>query len=553
MTLQTLPGMIVHTVVILLALAFECPAAEISVPLYGMHEVVFEGPTLGPTDAPERDIQFVTLWRHESGQPVYRIHGFWDGDGKGGSRGNVFVVRFCPTAMGGWTLVNTVSNCEELRGQKEGYQVTCVASNLPGFWMPDDEHTGGRWYRRSDGSHPYIFGNTMYSFLSEYDDKGPSGGNIADDIRGNAEYFKKVRFSIMGDRYPHPKVKPFLDDTGTPTDNGDFSHRPNPAWFRNRVDLAVQTACERDLIADLILCGPDTEDSRSTLRAGRNGNDATPLLRYIAARYGSYPNVWICLCNEFDIKQPQYTVEQINHFGRRLREFLPYPTPVSIHAQPRDWYRELNTPPPWHDHVIIQEKIKKLPVAADWVSRNYAIGGDVPVIDDELAYEGAGDGWSEADVIESHLGAFLGGGYGTTGHKPGEKQGHYFWGNFKPSEHLAADNLAWLRRVIDENITFWRMAPADDPKPHDNAIGVFANVHPDFRVLEWPGHEYVLGANRGSLVPRAQAHLPPGRWRVTCYDVVGKQKRLDTIVDGTFAFGVPDSRAVLFHFENLDR
>ena len=131
----------------------------------------------------------------------------------------------------------------------------------------------------------------------------------------------------------------------------------------------------------------------------------------------------------------------------------------------------MNATPAWHDHVIIQEKIKKLPVAADWVSRNHAIGGNVPVIDDELAYEGAGDGWSEADVIESHLGAFLGGGYGTTGHKPGNKQGHYFWGNFKPSEHTAADNLAWLRQVIDENVTFWRMTPANDPGPERQGRG----------------------------------------------------------------------------------
>jgi hypothetical protein len=70
--------------------------------------------------------------------------------------------------------------------------VTCIASGHPGFWIVDTEQTGGRWYRRSDGSHPYIFGNTMYTFLSEYDDKGRSGGNIADDIRGNAEYFKNV-------------------------------------------------------------------------------------------------------------------------------------------------------------------------------------------------------------------------------------------------------------------------------------------------------------------------------------------------------------------------
>ena len=250
-------------------LVLACAAAQAAVPLYGVHELAFEGPSQGPTDAPARDVELVTRWRHEGSGLVHTIHGFWDGDGNGGPAGNVFKVRLCPTAPGKWTLVETTSNRPELAGQKQGYTVTCVASDHPGFWIVDREQTAGRWYQRSDGSHPYIYGNTMYSFLSEYDDKGPSGGNIANDIQGNAGYFKKVRFSIMGDRYPHPEVKPFLDDAGKPTDNGNFSHRPNPAWFRNRADLAVRTAYEYDLIADLILCGPDTEDSRSTLLAGQ--------------------------------------------------------------------------------------------------------------------------------------------------------------------------------------------------------------------------------------------------------------------------------------------
>jgi hypothetical protein len=516
-----------------------------------VHEVVFAGPAFGPGEAPARDVELVTQWRHESGRPVYTIQGFWDGDGKGGASGNVFKVRFCPTQEGKWTLVEVTSNKPELNGQNKGYTVTCTPSAHPGFWIVDNEQTGGRWYKRSDGSHPYIYGNTMYSFLSEYDDKGPSGSNVADDIRGTAQYFKKVRFSITGDRYPHPQVKPFLDDGGRPTDDGDFSHRPNPAWFHHRVDLAVQTACENDVIADLILCGPDTQDSRSTLLAGQNGGDPTPLLRYIAARYGSYPNVWICLCNEFDIKQPKYTSEQIARFGRIMRGFLPYPTPMSVHASARDWHTELNTTPPWNDHVIIQRKIKKLPEAADWLARNHVLGGNIPTIDDELAYEGKGDGWSEEDVIESHLGAFLGGGYGTTGHKPGNKQGHYFWGNFKASEHLAADNLGWLRRVIDENVTFWRMVPARDSDAGDSVIGIFSSVHPDSRVLEWPGNGYVLGTNRASR--NCRADLPAGSWQVTRHDVIGMQSEvLSAGAAGAFAFDVPGSRAVLFHFKKVN-
>ncbi|MHC4517816.1 MAG: apiosidase-like domain-containing protein, partial [Planctomycetota bacterium] len=334
--------------------------------------------------------------------------------------------------------------------------------------------------------------------------------------------------------------------------DGNFSHRPNPAWFYHRVDQAVRVAYKHDLIADIIIAGPDTEDNRSILKATENDGDPEPILRYLTARYGSFPNVWFCLCNEFDIKKPKYTTDEINRFGQSMRKFLPYPTPISVHAYPRSWYTELNTTPPWHDHVIIQRKIKKLPVAADWVSRNHPLGGRVPVIDDELAYEGAGDGWSEADVIESHLGAFLGGGYGTTGHKPANKKGHYFFGNFKAAEHHAADNLLWLREVLDENITFWKMAPVTNPTPGDDTMAIFANVHPDSRVLAWPGREYVLGTNRARTGVRAK--LPTGRWQVTCYDAIAKShKHLGRNASDTFVFDAPKSRAAFVHFKRVNR
>jgi len=524
-----------------------------NVELYGVHEVVFSGPTFGPLDSPAAEVDLVAEWCHESGQPTYRINGFWDGDGRGGASGNVFKVRFCPTKLGKWTLVRTTSNKPGLNAQRQGYSIVSVASGKRGFWEVDSQASQGRWYKRSDGSHPYIIGNTMYSFLSQYDDKGPTGGNIAADIEGDSQYFKKVRFSITADRYPHPKDKPFLDKSGEPTDDGNFSHRPNPAWFHRRVDLAVQVGYDNDLIADLILNGPDTKDSRSVLDAAENAGDCTPILKYMAARYGSYPNVWICLSNEFDIKDPKYTAGDIARFGRTIRQFLPYPTPVSVHASPRDWDTQLDTDPPWNDHITLQNKLKKLPIAADLVARNFRIGSaSKPVIDDELAYEGKGDGWSEQDVIEAHLGAFWGGGYGTTGYKPANKKGHYFYGNFKASEHGSADNLLWLRQIVDENITFWKMAPARHFDTGDNSTSIFDNIHQDFRALEWPGHEYVLGTNHARQDIRAK--LPEGQWQVSCYDVISnRQKILASTATGTFNFDAPDSRAVIFQVKKLEK
>ncbi len=540
--------------IMVFTLVFTFLMAAENVPLYSVHEVVFEGPQFGPSDTPARDVEFYTEWQHEDGGPVYRIYGFWDGDGKGGTTGNTFKIRFCPTRTGKWILRKAVSNRNELNGQNEGYSIVCTASGRHGFWEVDTENAGGRWYKRSDGTHQYIIGNTMYSFLSEMRDNGPTHSTIARDVKENSRYFKKIRFSIMGDRYPHPIEKPFLDNNGKPTDDGNFSHRPNPAWFHNRVDLAVKEAFEFDLIVDLILNGPDTEYSRSALLAAENGGDCTPYLRYIAARYGSYPNVWICLANEWNIKKPKFTAEQIKIFGHRIRQYLPYPTPVSIHAAPTDWNAHLNTIIPWNDHIILQYKIKLLPIAADFIEKNYWIGGgNKPVIDDELAYQGEGDGWSEADVIEAHLGVFLGGGYGTTGFKhPKTKQGHYFWGAFKPEEHTAADNLQWFRKIVDEKITFWKMTPAVHLRFWGKTLGlsIFRNIAESFRVLEWKNKEYILGTNKARS--NIQAHLPKGIWQITQYDLIKKEKiQMAAAATGKFKFDTPASRAVMFHFKKI--
>jgi len=533
-----------------LPVLFVCPplrAAEIvKAAQYSVVELTFDGPQQGPKDVPTRDVDLWARFRHQSGSPEYKIHGFWDGDGKGATTGSVFKIRFCPIKPGRWDLVEVYSNKSKLHGQKQGQYVTAIASDHPGFWIIDPESPGRRWYMRSDGSHQYIFGNTHYTFLSGYQPGGkPSGNDIAADVTGNAEYFKKLRFSLYGGRYVNPKEKPFIDDDGNLSDSGDNSHRPNPRWFNQRADMAVKAAWQHDLIADLILCGPDTKDSRSVLQADNNSGDPSPYLKYIAARYGSYPNVWICLCNEFEIKNPKYTEEQIARFGQAISRFLPYPTPVSVHATPRTlWSAKFDELPDWNDHMIIQKKIRNLPGAADVIQQTRQRPGgkgmrNMPTINDELSYEGKGDKHTEHDTIESHLGAFLGGGYGTTGEKPGSKLGQYFKGCFNPAEHTSADNLKYLRRIIDENVTFWKMAPD---------TGIFSNLHSGFRGLAWPEHEYVLGTNKARK--NIVAKLPDGKWMVKRYDIISKkQKVLSETANGSFTFDAPGSRAVMFHFK----
>jgi hypothetical protein len=522
-----------------------------TVPVYSPIDITFSGPRQTARHVPARDIQLAVTFRHENGAPAFTVQGFFDGDGKGGVEGDTFKVRFCPTQTGTWHVTDVAAKAPELAGQHLGDTVVATPSALHGFWIPDDESAGRRWYRRSDGSHQYIFGNTHYTLLTEHGPDGElPGGNIAADMAGNAKYFTKVRFSVHSDRYPHPTEKPFLDDAGQPTDDGAFSHRPNPRWFHQRVDVAVRSAYQHDLIADLILAGPDTQESRRALKAERSGGDATPYLRYIAARYGSYPNVWLCLANEYDIKQPSYTQAEIARLGAAMRAMLPYPTPLSVHDGSRiGWSAQFDVLPEWADHQIIQRKIRSIAPAADalafvWRGEDGKGPRRKPTVNDELSYEGAGDKHSEADTIAAYLGAFLGGGYGTTGEKYGNKLGQYFWGHFDPAQHTAADNLGWLRQLIDRDITFWKLAP-------DTSGEAFPDLDPRFRVMSWKDREYVLGTDAVSAGVVAQ--LPAGRWTIARHDVLAKQSEvIARDATGKVILEIPPSRAVLFHLKRTE-
>lgn len=528
-------GAVRVALVVAVAGAFACAVAEAAdVKRFHVVELTFAGPELGPRDTPARDVELAVTFRHESGKETVRVLGFWDGDGRGGARGGVFKVRFCPTRVGRWTIAETKSNRRELASRREGESIECTPSKHPGFWLAD-----GRWYRRSDGSHPFIVGNTHYTFLSRRSDRGPSGVDPVADICANARYFKKLRFSLFGGRYPDPKCKPFLDDRGRQSDDGRYSLRPNPAWFHRRVDPVVREGSERDLICDLILAGPDTRGSRAALKG-----DPKAWLKYLAARYGAYPNVWFCLCNEWDIKNPRYSAAEIKAAGRTLRKYLAYPCGVSVHGSPRGWKPTLNGE--WHDHVIIQYKVRRLADAADAAASNFRRGGRKPVCNDENAYQGRGDGFTHGQTIEGCFGTFLGGGYPTTGEKPAGKKGQYFWGGFDVRAHTAAVNLGYLRDYVDGHVSFWRLAPM----PLKGSI--FSGADEQFRLLALSGQEYVLGSNR--KVAGLAAKLPRGTWRVAQVDLMARTtKPLAEAASGKYTFDTPNSRAALTHFRLAKR
>ncbi len=512
-------------------LAAPAQAAELgSADVYSVFQIEFTGTSQTPSDKPSINVDFDVLLRHESGAPQYRILGFWDGDGAGGTTGGAYKVRFTPTAPGRWDLVEVNSSDVQLQGQKQGDHVSAIASGLHGFWQANPAQAGGRWFQRSDGTYQYIIGNTHYDFLSQPNGVEATAASIAEDVEQTALRFNKLRFVLRMFRTENRSsvLRPFMSGNNQSDSESD---QPNPQFYSERVDVAVERCQALDIICDLVMGGT----------TGDQVVDKEGYYRYIAARYGSYPNVWITLSQEWDEQ-----VDAAHEFdiGTAIRALLPYPTPVSTHALDSVWDSGLNGP--WHTHGIVQNLAGDLSEAADRIGVEYqAVGTGKPIVNEEVGYDPGAQ--SENEVIETTLGVFAGGGYATTGNKIASKQGAYFWGHTSLGdtivEHPSADNLQWLRERIDADISFWEMAPPA-------GASIFSTSDADARVLEWPQEQYLLFTDTRSSVTVA---LPTGQWDVISYDVIAMTStQLGLGLSGSIGIDTPDSVAAMVLVRRAD-
>lgn len=486
-------------------------AAPVDAPLYSVYELELTGPSFDETDK-TAEITFYTEWQHESGSPVYKIHGFWDGDGAGGTSGNVFKVRFCPTQTGTWTLTRTVSDLPLLDGQKEGTVVNCVPSGHHGFWEPD-----GIWFKRSDGAHQYVVGNVHYCLVI-YDGR-------LDDVRGNAEYYKKIRFFLTLLHYntDYTKGMPFFDSNGEESIEAESSSRPNPAFY-HKADEIVKEAYGYDLICDMY----------AEAQTGAIKNDY--YLKYVAARFGSFPNVWL----QLDVEWNEYlTVTQTKEIGTRLRSYLPYPTPLSV-ISTMNWNSGLNGP--WCTHVCIQGKVFGLNDSKDAIVSNRQKGGGIPCNNDDNGpngFQNEDKGITAEVETERILGCFLGAGYSGTGHEisgPGYS-GPFWTGGFDVTQHTCSRNLKYMRETIDSVVMFWEMEPD---------VGSFTNAT-GFEWMGWDSTQYVLGSNEART--NVVAELPPGEWRVDQFDLMAMESTtLATDAAGSYSFSTPNTVACMTVF-----
>jgi len=356
-----------------------------------------------------------------------KIHvpGFYDGDG-------VYRIRFSPPELGTWTWT-IESNVPALRNASGSFEAVAPAAGNHG---PVRVIKGGYHFAYADGTPFHQIGTTAYSWAQQSDEK------CAQTLATlKAAPFNKIRMLV----FPNVEsvaTNPFVRKGAGPRDWDPA--RFDPAYFRRYEDRIVRLGA-LGIEADIILFHPyDERRGYSDMTRA----DDEHYLRYVAARFGAYRNVWWSMANEYDNIKTK-TVEDWDHLFQVLQAADPHDRLRSIH-QINIYY---DARKPWITHASVQNGAAVLDDIRAELHRDFALK---PVIFDEVVYEGNSTmrwGWlTGEDMVQRFWYALIGGTY--CGHSetfdPNRKADYSWLGQGGKLVGTSHRRLAFLKKIMEE-------------------------------------------------------------------------------------------------------
>ncbi|WP_246447583.1 DUF5605 domain-containing protein [Novosphingobium flavum] len=421
-------------------------AAGVPAPVerWGLHEVTLTGPANGN---PFIDVDLAAMF--SNGRISVAIPGFHDGEG-------TYRIRFSPPQTGRWTWTTT-SNAKALDGRTGAFD--CVAPRA-GNRGPVEITPDGYHFRHADGTPFKPVGTTAYSWALQSDQR------CAETLKTlAASPFNKIRMCVF------PNVASVATHPFARTGSGPKDWDPgrfDPAYFR-RFEDRIRKLCELGIQADVILFHP-YDKARGYSDMARPDDER--YLRYVAARFGAFRNVWWAMANEYDNVESKSVADWDHLFGvlvaadphRRLR---------SIHQI--DTYYDHRKP--WITHASIQHGAVALDDGRVHPHRNFA---QKAVIFDEVIYEGnSSKRWanlSGEELVERHWWGALGGCY--VGH------GEVITNDDNADESWLGQG-GRLRGTSPPRLAFLRQLLESVPGPGIDPIQQFWDYHLGGREFTW--------------------------------------------------------------------
>jgi hypothetical protein len=489
---------------------------------WGVWEVALQGPTTGN---PFIDVDLAGVF--EGGERRIHVPGFYDGDG-------VFRIRFSPPEPGRWTW-RTESNDRRLSGHSGHFDAVPPRTGNHG---PVRVSADGFHFAYADGTPFRQMGTTAYAWALQSDAKcAETLSTLA------ASPFNKIRM-VFFPSVPSVMTDPFAR-TGAGYRDWDTT-RFDPGYFR-RYEDRIRRLGEIGVEADVILFHPYDPHKRGYSDMARSDDER--YLRYIAARFGAFRNVWWSMANEYDLIKSK-RLDDWDHLGEVLRAADPHDRLRSIHQY--DHYFDPRKP--WVTHMSVQNNSAVLDDIRAELHRAFA---EKPVIFDEVGYEGDfSQQWGHLtaeELVERFWFGLIGGTY--VGHgevwDPSGNPNYSWLGQGGRLTGTSVPRLAFLRRIMEEG-----PVPGFDPmqswwnyhlagKPFDHYLRYFGKDTPAAWTIVLPRG---TGTRHGAIPPWG-ASGPANAYRA---EIIDTWNMTITPLDGVFQtaplndyqFHMPDRPAI---------
>lgn len=343
---------------------------------------------------PYTDVDVSATFTSPQGQ-VYTMPGFWDG-------GDTWRVRFAPPTAGSWHYT-TVSTDSGLAGRHGAINVSDSGGDLDiyrhGFLTTSDND---RYFTYADGTPFFWLGDSEASSMVGQTRLNESNDpRFASEFKGIVDTRAKQGFTVVAESELFVNNGASGNEGGPAWANGDagFMRQPSPGFWQN-VDQRIRYISDKGMVTFLAtgvgisLAGVDQATWNAGMRA-----DYERLARYMVARYGAFPVVWMT-AQEFDT--PGNCAACWADVGRTFHDVDPYHRATSMHNFPiyaggGIEYRDQ----PWYNFVTLQEGHNRVDKVADYWLKQYQATPTRPVLEAEANFEGIDVFWDNHAIVQN--------------------------------------------------------------------------------------------------------------------------------------------------------
>lgn len=432
--------------------------------------------------------------------------GFWDG-------GQTWRLRFAPNLVGIWTY--RTNGSDPNLNQQTGYiQCTPYSGSLAiyqhGFIKakPND-----RYLIYDDGTPFYWLGDTHWSGFSIAERLNQSNdARFISMFKGLVDRRVEQGFTVWkAETFANNNEQgnPPANEGGPAWNNNQFFINLNPAFWQN-IDERMNYLSSKGMVVSFAQgIGRSMKDASVEF-------DHKRLARYILARYGAYPTVWIT-AQEYDDTYAGACGPCWANVSAYTYDLDPYKRANSMHnaATNRIAYHDQT----WYGFVTLQQAHNRVNSFTYWLEQYNAVPAR-PILEDEANYEDIIPSYGGGTVTpkwktrqsawQSQIAGTFGFTYGAQGiwwgcYTTQDPNGNCGSGSDARAWNTAIDfpvgeqmsfmakfwtSFQWWTLSPDQSSILWNSAPSDTQQPFQKSDGNNRGLIVAYLPLQLNGHVY---------------------------------------------------------------